>query len=264
MKIKAIGGIVAQKKSLCLVETGGEQWAGVRDEALYALAGCPDSMTPPQVMTILDIPEDKHCEIAVSATSTMMAHAEAALLSPELVRCPVPGWMLGEKHIPVLRDGGLAFVDKALIAPLKAYEDIEFCEKPGADPLNTPLIVRRGLLPVAVLMPYRHPSVSKRLVAELEDMLEGLRVVQRRQPEPESEAEQVDMLKALPETTFLPGCLLYMNFDEMPASAIELDERYRELAAVLHPDAGGTDEDFIGLQEAYESARALFREREAV
>ena len=69
-------------------------------------------------------------------------------------------------------------------------------------------------------------------------------------------------LKALPKPKDIPQCFLLLGFNDIPTSE-ELKKRYKELAKVNHPDAGGNNEYFISIQNAYETAQEkLKKERE--
>lgn len=63
-------------------------------------------------------------------------------------------------------------------------------------------------------------------------------------------------MKALPSHVQVPSCLAFFGFTEVPGLEA-LHKAYREKAAVLHPDAGGSKEDFGKLQTAYDQAKAF-------
>lgn len=57
-------------------------------------------------------------------------------------------------------------------------------------------------------------------------------------------------MKYLPENTIKP-CFAAMGFDRLPSSEDEIKELYRRMVKVMHPDAGGSNEAFIALEENY-------------
>jgi hypothetical protein len=63
-------------------------------------------------------------------------------------------------------------------------------------------------------------------------------------------------LKMLPPAVDLPDCFRYLGFKQMPKTVDEVKERYRELAKIMHPDTGGSEEEFEKLQKAKEEAIA--------
>lgn len=68
-------------------------------------------------------------------------------------------------------------------------------------------------------------------------------------------------LKYLPPAVTIPSFLQSLGFTEMPAGTEEVRARYRTLAKQLHPDNGGTDEDFHNLQDAAERAMRFMETR---
>lgn len=68
-------------------------------------------------------------------------------------------------------------------------------------------------------------------------------------------------MKCLPPPKPLPPFLVAMGFDREPASEDEIKGRYRQLAKVAHPDAGGSDEQFKSLTKAHDEALVWIRER---
>lgn len=68
-------------------------------------------------------------------------------------------------------------------------------------------------------------------------------------------------LKALPKHKEVPQCLLLLGFTHIP-NEDELKSRYRTLVKNAHPDAGGTEEYFIQIDNAYEEARRLLESNE--
>lgn len=68
----------------------------------------------------------------------------------------------------------------------------------------------------------------------------------------------VSGLKALPPVVEVPSFFRVLGFTEIPADVEEVKARYRSLAKQLHPDAGGSAEDFQALKRAAEQAIQWF------
>lgn len=68
-------------------------------------------------------------------------------------------------------------------------------------------------------------------------------------------------MKYLPEAQSIPSCFVAMQFQVIPENANTVQERYRKLAKVAHPDTGGSAEQFEALQKAYRQAMGYFVER---
>lgn len=68
----------------------------------------------------------------------------------------------------------------------------------------------------------------------------------------------VSGMKFFPPIVEIPQFFKVMGFKEIPASVDDVTERYRQLAKTLHPDAGGTDDDFQRLVSATEQAKKYF------
>lgn len=66
-------------------------------------------------------------------------------------------------------------------------------------------------------------------------------------------------MKALPAPTELPRCFSILQFTERPQSAEEVNEAYRRLSKVSHPDSGGSAEQFRVLTEARDQALEYFK-----
>lgn len=64
-------------------------------------------------------------------------------------------------------------------------------------------------------------------------------------------------MKMLPEPEKVEPCFLALGFDAAPTSIAQVKEKYRRLAKVIHPDAGGDEKSFRMLQENYEKCLAL-------
>lgn len=60
-------------------------------------------------------------------------------------------------------------------------------------------------------------------------------------------------MKMLPAAVEVPSFLKLLKFDWIPTQE-EIKERYKELAKIMHPDAGGNSDDFMMLQEARDKA----------
>lgn len=56
-------------------------------------------------------------------------------------------------------------------------------------------------------------------------------------------------MKFLPPPVEIPACLRALGFEEIPADAEEVKARFKTLAKQMHPDAGGSSEGFVRLQE---------------
>lgn len=65
-------------------------------------------------------------------------------------------------------------------------------------------------------------------------------------------------MKALPAASSVPQCLKYMRFDTIPPTLDEVKARYRTLALTMHPDAGGSNEDWLRLQSSMEQATRYY------
>ncbi len=63
-------------------------------------------------------------------------------------------------------------------------------------------------------------------------------------------------MKFLPAAVEIPNCFKFLGFEQMPADMSEIDTRYKNLAKVYHPDAGGNEDDFIKLTTATEQAKS--------
>lgn len=63
-------------------------------------------------------------------------------------------------------------------------------------------------------------------------------------------------MKYLPPPTVIPECFRILGFDTVPTATEEVRARYKELAKTLHPDAGGSNEDFKRINDAMQMAIA--------
>lgn len=65
-------------------------------------------------------------------------------------------------------------------------------------------------------------------------------------------------MKMLPPVVEVPSFFAYLGFSQIPGSAADVRERYRQLAKTMHPDSGGDPDDFIILQKNAEKALQYF------
>lgn len=65
-------------------------------------------------------------------------------------------------------------------------------------------------------------------------------------------------MKYLPPAIEIPSFFRFMGFEQIPSGVVEVKERYRQLVKTMHPDTGGSDEDFKNLVKATESAIKYF------
>ncbi|WP_083521234.1 hypothetical protein, partial [Alicyclobacillus kakegawensis] len=68
-------------------------------------------------------------------------------------------------------------------------------------------------------------------------------------------------MRYLPPAVEIPSFFRYLGFTEIPARKEDVQERWRTLAKQMHPDSGGSTEDFVRLKTATEQALAYFDER---
>lgn len=68
-------------------------------------------------------------------------------------------------------------------------------------------------------------------------------------------------MKYLPPVPEVPSFFQFLRFDRIPDGPEEVRVRYRELAKVMHPDAGGSHEDFERLTRAKEQGIMYFGKR---
>lgn len=68
----------------------------------------------------------------------------------------------------------------------------------------------------------------------------------------------VSGMKMLPEARKIPECFVRLGFTEIPAGQDDVNRRFRQLAKVAHPDAGGNEKEMIALQEARDQALEYF------
>lgn len=68
----------------------------------------------------------------------------------------------------------------------------------------------------------------------------------------------VEGMKFLPPSVEIPSFFQFMGFTTIPASREDVRERYRQLAKTMHPDGGGSADDFKQLQIASEQGLKYF------
>ena len=68
-------------------------------------------------------------------------------------------------------------------------------------------------------------------------------------------------LKALPKPKDSPDCFKILGFSDIP-SLEDVKTRYRQVVKTAHPDAGGTEEYFLTIQNAYSQAECICKERD--
>lgn len=64
----------------------------------------------------------------------------------------------------------------------------------------------------------------------------------------------IEGMKALPPKKDIPACFVTLLFDEMPTSAEQVKQRYREIIKTAHPDKGGSEEMFKKYTNAYDES----------
>lgn len=66
-------------------------------------------------------------------------------------------------------------------------------------------------------------------------------------------------LRALPEAKGIPECFKALGFTEVPSDIETVKARFKQLAKVVHPDAGGNPGEFERVKAAADQAEALLR-----
>lgn len=61
-------------------------------------------------------------------------------------------------------------------------------------------------------------------------------------------------MKYLPAAKNIPVCFQILQFDEIPSGPNEVERRFKQLAKTIHPDMGGSEDQFIILQNARKAA----------
>lgn len=64
-----------------------------------------------------------------------------------------------------------------------------------------------------------------------------------------------------PAAVEVPSFMQFLGFKQIPSGPEEVKKRYRQLAKQIHPDVGGTQEDFEKLQRAAEQSLKYFGEK---
>jgi hypothetical protein len=65
-------------------------------------------------------------------------------------------------------------------------------------------------------------------------------------------------MKMLPAATEIPACFIRLGFTAVPQSEAAVDEKFRALSKLVHPDQGGDSEEMKALLEAREEAKTYF------
>lgn len=58
--------------------------------------------------------------------------------------------------------------------------------------------------------------------------------------------------------TEIPACLTVLGFTKVPVNKEDIRTRYKKLSKIYHPDAGGTEEEFQRINEAWDTAKKLY------
>ncbi|WP_028987638.1 hypothetical protein [Thermicanus aegyptius] len=66
-------------------------------------------------------------------------------------------------------------------------------------------------------------------------------------------------LPSVSEVPEVPSFFRFLGFDQIPKDLAEVKERYKTLVKQMHPDTGGTQDNFISLQKAMEKAMEYFK-----
>lgn len=172
MKLKTIAATFKRRKFLRIYTMpNGEQWIG-NGAALYKMSGMPE-LTPPVILKIFDIPEDKqtewNCEIE-DMPFHLRKLCNDELYTPEQVLESMKAnvdW-LGVTLLFLKNQFDIFAVDEKLVKPL--YDDIDYLRfikrTFGAD--NGIAITCYNALELqAVIMPYR---TGEEMVDELKDI----------------------------------------------------------------------------------------------
>ena len=62
-------------------------------------------------------------------------------------------------------------------------------------------------------------------------------------------------LKAIAPRSSVPSFFAVLGLDHVPATEDEIDQAYRMMAKLYHPDAGGSNDAFVRLQNARDEAK---------
>lgn len=68
-------------------------------------------------------------------------------------------------------------------------------------------------------------------------------------------------MKYLPPAVEVPSFFRFLGFEQIPSEPEEIRERYRQMAKQMHPDAGGSEEDFMRLRDATEKGIKYFESK---
>lgn len=71
----------------------------------------------------------------------------------------------------------------------------------------------------------------------------------------------IEGMKMLPSAPKVPACFAALGFDHIPTEE-ELKQRYRARAKTVHPDAGGTAEEFEVLKRNYLACQSYLLDNE--
>jgi hypothetical protein len=67
-------------------------------------------------------------------------------------------------------------------------------------------------------------------------------------------------MKYLPPAADIPDCFRVLGYDRIPENQEDVSKRYKNLAKSAHPDAGGSNEQFQTLTDAYNQAVDYFKQ----
>ena len=159
MKLKTIASIFKKHKHLrILTMPNGAQWI-TNGYALYSMAGMPD-LTPPLILKIFDIPEDKqpewHCtveEMSENIIGLCTDNYEIPAIS--LTQMKVSIEWCGSTYLLLSGGGDIFAVDEKFVKPL--YDDIEylrFYKRDMPDGSGIGIICYNALELIAVIMPF--------------------------------------------------------------------------------------------------------------
>lgn len=68
------------------------------------------------------------------------------------------------------------------------------------------------------------------------------------------ESGEIKGLKQLGAGVQIPECFKVLHFDRIPDDVSEVEKQFRRLVKVAHPDSGGSEAEFMVLQQAREDA----------
>lgn len=73
----------------------------------------------------------------------------------------------------------------------------------------------------------------------------------------------IEGMKALPPQKEIPQCFLILGFQDIPTPP-ELEQRYKQLVKIAHPDKGGDADMFKAYTQARDAALMFYNESEAI